>query len=583
MLQNPFRNSSIIGVNVYSHSGEFSPQFFDLTIPGRGLSFQFVRKYRSSNSAENNILGRGWDFNYGKWLESNDEDNNIIIYHDGFGRIHHFDKLTGTNIYRSPNGIYSTLSHEGEDDSSRMLLKERFGTLLLFEKPSKINHNVKNNNHDGFSSHTQGRLLSIKDRNGNTIEFKYTNNAICVIDSLGREITMTLDNKDRIIKLQDHANRIWYYNYNQDECLVEIVQPTTREFPEAPRIKYAYDTQNRLKSITDPNGQTFLENYYDEEGRVSKQNHGDEYFEFKYDKIGNTENDFPIYNTIVKLKNESNIILTHNEQGLLIERTSFISSTSLHPEDLTKISLYSDSITNNNKIKQKDTLIPLVTKSKFNKNNEVMERTFPAGNTTKRIYDENSNDPLSRANLLQIIRAPSKEGKINAHEELAVLYSYEPRHNFVESFTNSLGFQYLYKYDDRGNRVQNIFPKVTTINDVKKENNISSQTKSLIKTSTLVSNCTYNDAGQIISYIDINGSTTDYYYYPANDPCGIVDNNKMIQEGKGGYLAKIVRNPNVKKVSQLKDKPAKLVKLFGYDIYGNRIAINDDKSNPVQI
>ncbi len=86
-----------------------------------------------------------------------------------------------------------------------------------------------------------------------------------------------------------------------------------------------------------------MENYYDEERRVSKQNYGEGYFEFKYDKIGNTENGFPIYNTRVRLKNESNIILMHNEQGLVIEHTSFVSSSSSHPEDLTKISLYSDS------------------------------------------------------------------------------------------------------------------------------------------------------------------------------------------------------------------------------------------------
>ena len=29
------------------------------------------------------------------------------------------------------------------------------------------------------------------------------NNAICIIDFLGREITITLDNNDRIIKLQE--------------------------------------------------------------------------------------------------------------------------------------------------------------------------------------------------------------------------------------------------------------------------------------------------------------------------------------------------------------------------------------------
>ncbi|MER5174157.1 MAG: DUF6531 domain-containing protein [Candidatus Nitrosocosmicus sp.] len=578
-LQNPFRNSSIIGVHVYSHSGEFSPQFFDLTIPGRGLSFQFIRKYRSSNSAENNILGRGWDFNYGKWLESNDEDNNIIIYHDGFGRIHQFDKLPGANIYKSPNGFYSTLSQEGEN-GSKMVIKERFGTFFLFEKPASINHNVKNN-HDGFSNHTQGRLLSIKDRNGNTIEFKYTSNAIYAIDSLGREITMTLDNENRIIKLQDHANRVGYYNYNQDGCLVEVIQPSTTEYPNGPKIKYMYDKQHRLKSITNSIGQTFLDNYYDEEGRVSKQNQGDGYFEFKYDKIGDTENGFPIYNTRVRRKNGSNLILMHNEQGLVIERTLFASSISRPSEDLTIISSYSDST--NNKINQKGNLIPLVTKSKFNKNNEMIERIFSDGNSIKRIYDENDDDPLSRANLLQIIRTPSKGevGKRNDHEEIAESYSYEPRHNFVESFTDSRGFKYLYKYDDRGNRVQNIFPQVTTMNDIKQKSNESCQTKSSIKESTLVSSFTYNDAGQIISYSDTNGLTTDYYYYPANDPCGIVNSNKMIQEGKGGYLAKIIRNP-VKESHQLKDKPTNLVKTFGYDIYGNRIIINNGKSNPLK-
>src|SRR6476469_1340377 len=87
--------------------------------------------------------------------------------------------------------IYSTLSYDEKEDSSKIVLKERFGTLLLFENPAKINRKVNNNNHNGFSSHTQGRLLSIEDRNGNAIEFKYTNNAICIIDSLGREITMT--------------------------------------------------------------------------------------------------------------------------------------------------------------------------------------------------------------------------------------------------------------------------------------------------------------------------------------------------------------------------------------------------------
>ena len=38
-LQAPIRNASVIGAQVYSHSGEFSPRVTDITIPGRFFSF----------------------------------------------------------------------------------------------------------------------------------------------------------------------------------------------------------------------------------------------------------------------------------------------------------------------------------------------------------------------------------------------------------------------------------------------------------------------------------------------------------------------------------------------------------------
>ncbi|MEW6027826.1 MAG: DUF6531 domain-containing protein, partial [Planctomycetota bacterium] len=51
------------GDPVYLTTGEFYQDSADLTIPGRGFPFKFIRKYRSK-SMYNGPLGYGWDFNY---------------------------------------------------------------------------------------------------------------------------------------------------------------------------------------------------------------------------------------------------------------------------------------------------------------------------------------------------------------------------------------------------------------------------------------------------------------------------------------------------------------------------------------
>src|SRR5213078_5368933 len=86
-LQFPIRNESVTGAQVYSHSGEFSPQVIDCSLPGRGVSFKFVRKYSSASHHQVGALGRGWTFNYAKTLEKEGDD---ILYHDGLGRKHRF-------------------------------------------------------------------------------------------------------------------------------------------------------------------------------------------------------------------------------------------------------------------------------------------------------------------------------------------------------------------------------------------------------------------------------------------------------------------------------------------------------------
>jgi hypothetical protein len=162
LQQAPIRNESVIGAQVLSHSGEFSPQVVDFALPGRGFSFQFVRKYRSSLSQQLSPLGRGWTFTYAKYIESEGDD---ILYHDGFGRTHRFPRMLGKSEYISPDGFYAVLIDEDE----KFLLRQRFGDVFVFAKPDN-----------------GGRLLAIEERNGNALQFSYGENTILATDSLGR-------------------------------------------------------------------------------------------------------------------------------------------------------------------------------------------------------------------------------------------------------------------------------------------------------------------------------------------------------------------------------------------------------------
>src|SRR5204863_5058016 len=104
-------------------------------------------------------------------------------------------------------------------------------------------------------------------------------------------------------------------SYDKNDCLLEVTQPETAGFPNGTSVRYAYDTDRRLISITDAKGQRYLVNHYDTSGRVVAQEHGSGAFKLEYDPIGEGENGFPIYQTSCIRKNGSKLVLEHNEVG----------------------------------------------------------------------------------------------------------------------------------------------------------------------------------------------------------------------------------------------------------------------------
>lgn len=131
-------------------------------MPGRGVSFQFVRKYRSAQHQEIGPLGWGWTFTYAKRLMPDGSD---VLYHDGFWRVHRFAFSSVDGSFLSPDGFYAVLTAEQD----RFLLRQRLGNLFVFAHPD-----------------SGGRLLAIEDRNGNAFRFEYQDNQILVTDPFER-------------------------------------------------------------------------------------------------------------------------------------------------------------------------------------------------------------------------------------------------------------------------------------------------------------------------------------------------------------------------------------------------------------
>src|SRR4051812_1915344 len=103
--QAPSRNANLVAASVYSHSGEFAPDYTDLRLPGRELHLEITRNYRSSLADQVGALGRGWSLSIAKKILATGND---LVYHNGAGEIFLFIP-SAAGEYASPPGFYGTL------------------------------------------------------------------------------------------------------------------------------------------------------------------------------------------------------------------------------------------------------------------------------------------------------------------------------------------------------------------------------------------------------------------------------------------------------------------------------------------
>jgi RHS repeat-associated protein len=203
----------------------------DISTPGRGPESSITRSYNSRKSWFAGMFGYGWITNLEARLV--DAGKGPITLIDGDNTRHIFGQAIGGG-YDTPGGLYLTLA------------KNQDGTYTITEKDgTKVNFN------------TSGKISSIVDTNGNTLNFTYdTGGKLTVIkDASGRSTTIAYGTNGFVSSVTDPANRTTIYNYDTAGNLTKITDPAGNS------TTLSYDTDHNIKSTTDARSITTTVNY----------------------------------------------------------------------------------------------------------------------------------------------------------------------------------------------------------------------------------------------------------------------------------------------------------------------------------
>ena len=460
-------------------TGHFTLPETDLAIAARGPDLVFQRTYNSARLVDG-PLGYGWIHNYDTHLTTYTHGEVLIL--DGSGRSDVYLPATGGG-YTPPPGRFGSLVHNGD------------GTWSLTE-PDQTKRT--------FSS--GGRLVSIADRNGNTLSLSYNQSGqlSTVTEATGRSLTFGYDGQ-HISSITDPLNRTISFGYTNGN-LTSVTDRRGKTW------SYGYDDSHRLTSKTDPLSHVVFSNTYVGLGRIGSQRDAKNYeTKFKYSSSGGIS-----YQT----DRRGNTTTYYYDTQYRITQVSDPYAKSIY--------YFYDASSNLWKVEDRRRTPWNTTTFTYDSSGNVLTRTNGLNKTWTYTYTAYNDvhtvtDPLNHTTTYDYDVNGNLTSVTNAKDEQTI---FDPNaYGEVESITDGRGKVTTFGYDSHGyqNSITHPYGKTwTSVYDA--GGRLTSTTDPLSHTTSFG----YDDNDNLTSITDGRGKVTSYVYDDANNRTQVTDPNLKV-------------------------------------------------------
>lgn len=245
--------SVAVTADAFRSIGSYNTSATDLTFPTAGdLSLSFTRSYSSYSGGQYGV-GRGWNI-FPASLYDNDPIRNFTC---SAGILPKGLAFSSSMAFESFTINDCAIGYVADDPAYHSkILRNANGSYTVTRKDQTQ-----------FNFNNVMQLVSVKDKNGNTISYNYDGSGrlVNIADSKNHTLALTYNADGLITSIADWSGRKVSYTYDAPGNLLTVTDPNGNV------TAYTYDSNYKLVSVTDRTNTVVQINTYTDEAKLATQ------------------------------------------------------------------------------------------------------------------------------------------------------------------------------------------------------------------------------------------------------------------------------------------------------------------------